>query len=329
MPHTTHCHTLPHLLLLVLFSYLTPASGQQLPYYTQFREYQSLINPAALNNDYFLYEYNLSFRSSYRMQWINHPQTPRTAHLTGEYVTHLGGAFELVGGATVIEDRTGPQSQTGTYFRAGALLSDDPYLGSFSVGFTYGFVNYRVDASAIDWFHADDPNIPLEDISVTRPDLGVGLFYHKRLTRGYFREDHIYLGASAMQLLKNDAKIISAENLVGLPRTAHLYFTGGWYHFFNEDIFLESSYWVKYTPGAPVNVALGARFQPATALWVGGGFNFNGLVHLELGVNIPGLLFEDAGLKIGYGFDYNLSAYGLDFGTSHELNVAVLLDTFR
>lgn len=315
--------------LYFTFCSFTFLSAQQLPYHTQFRQFQSLINPASINSDFFLYEYNASLSSTYRTQWINQPETPKTFQISGEFISNFGGAFELVSGATLLQDRTGPQGLTGVYGRVGSLFTNDPYFGAFSIGFSFGMVNYRVTASRIAWKDPDDPNIPLYDFSLTRPDIGVGLFYYKRLEGGYLDEDNIYFGLSVPQLLNYKTEVPVQDNEVAFQRVRHFYGTAGWYHFFNEDAFFEASLWAKYADGAPLNVDISGRFQPVRTFWVGGGFNLNGIVHLEAGLNVPGLLHEDANLKIGYAFDYNISAFGLNFGTSHELNVAILFDTYR
>lgn len=315
--------------LLFLLPYFE-GSTQQLPYFTQFRHFQSVINPASVNSDFFLYEYNVSLLSSYRMQWINQPETPRTLMVSGEVVSNFGNAFELVMGGALMQDRAGPQGYTGTYGRIGALFSEDPYFGAFSLGFHFGLVNYRVTASRLSWKDPDDPNIPLQDFSTTRPDLGFGLFFYKRLEEGFLDEDNIYVGLSAPQLIGGGNTLLPVKGrLVSWRRLPHFYGTAGWYHFFNEDAFLETSLWAKYVEGAPLNIDFNARFQPGRTFWVGAGFNWNGVAHLETGVNIPGLLFEDANLKIGYAFHYSISAFDLPFGASHELNIGILFHTYQ
>jgi hypothetical protein len=99
-------------------------------------------------------------------------------------------------------------------------------------------------------------------------------------------------------------------------------------HYINEDSFFEFSTWAKYVEGAPFNIDLNFRFQPGRTLWVGGGYNINGMIHLEGGLHMPGLLWEDSNLSIGYSFDYSLSAFGLQLGTGHEINLAILFDTY-
>ncbi|NUQ23846.1 MAG: PorP/SprF family type IX secretion system membrane protein [Saprospiraceae bacterium] len=305
------------------------ASAQQLPYYTQFRNYQSLINPGSVHSDFFLYDYNTSVQANYRAQWITQDETPRTAHLSGEFISNFGNSFELLSGLMLLNDRTGPYSVTGVFGRIGSIFAEDPYFGGFSVGIGAGAVQYRIDADRIVWAQPDDPNIPELDVSVTKADLSLGAFYYKRLSGGFFDEDNIYAGISMPQLLGTIAEIYTPTRKVTLYRVPHLYGTVGWYHFLNEEAFVEVSGWFKRVEGAPINVDLTARFQPVRTFWAGGGFNFNGIVHLEAGLNIPELFHENANVKIGYAFDYNISAFNVPFGTSHELTVALMFDTVR
>ena len=57
--------------------------AQQLPLFAQYRNASGLINPASINAEYFLYEYDLNFNASYRSQWQQQPETPRTMQVTG------------------------------------------------------------------------------------------------------------------------------------------------------------------------------------------------------------------------------------------------------
>lgn len=312
--------------VLLLLMPLWPLQAQQLPYYSQFRNFQSIINPASVNSDYFLYEYNASLMANYRAQWINQEETPRTVHLCGEYISRTGGAFELLAGGVLLEDRTGPFGITGVYGRLGTIFSRDPYMGGLSVGISFGMLQQRVSADRITWFDPADPRIPELNISETSPDLGIGLFYYRRIKQGWLAEDNIYAGLSVPQLIGRNNESVSGANTVALSRVPHLFVTGGWYHFINEDAFLEVSTWAKWAQGVNPNIDIMGRFQPMRTVWFGAGFNLNGIVHLETGLNLPEFLSNNGSLKMGYAFDYNISAFDVPFGTSHELTLAYLLD---
>ncbi|HMQ47450.1 MAG TPA: PorP/SprF family type IX secretion system membrane protein [Saprospiraceae bacterium] len=315
--------------LLFLF-YISASSlwSQQLPIYNQYRNAQAFINPASVSSDFFLYEYNLNFNSSYRAQWISQEDTPRTLTAAGEYISNFGGAFELLAGVQMMKDQTGPIGLSGVYGRIGSLLTNDPYFGALGVGISVGYVRYAVNASSIIWKDPDDPNILLNDFSVSKPDLGIGIFYYKRLGSRYFSKDNIYVGLSVPQILGARYVVLDEAREGSIERVRHYYLSGGWYHFFNSDSFLELSSWVKYLPGNGFNADINARFQPGRTIWFGGGLNMNGIIHLESGVNIPEFFGEDTNLKIAYSFDYSLSAFGLELGSSHEVTLAVQLAAY-
>lgn len=316
------------LILLLWATNFVVLAAQQLPYYTQFRQFQQVINPASVNSDFFLYEYNITLNIASRLQWIDHNETPRTSFFSGEYISNFGNNFELVTGATLLQDRTGPLSSTGSYARIGSMLTSDPYFGALSIGFGVGYINYRLNADIIAWKDLDDPNIPLLNFSYNRPEISTGIYYYKRIQEGFLDGDNIYAGLSAIRLL-DITKASDIERTSTIQPVGHYYGNLGWYHFFNEEAFLETSLWAKYTKGSPVNIDFNARFQPIRTFWFGGGFNFNGAVHLETGVNVPNFLLNNANFKIGYAFNHSIAAFGLDLGTSHELNISLLLDSYR
>ncbi len=318
--------------ILLFLTFSTALTAQQLPYQVQFRQMYSYINPASVNSDYFLYEYNTALNTSYRMQWSAHPQTPRTIHASVDFIHdnhNRGRGFNLASGVMLLQDRTGPLSLTGAHVRIASLFAEDPYLGAFSLGFNAGATQYRLQHERILWEDLTDGSIPTEDIATTRPEVGVGAFYYKRLKKGRLKGDNIYAGLSVPQLLAARVQVQSGTNQVPVTRVPHVFFTGGWYHFFNAESFLETTIWVKDATGARTNVHLLARFQPMRTFWVGGGFNPNGLVHLEAGFNLPGFLAENGALKIGYAYDYNITTFELPFGSSHELHLSYLFDTRR
>ena len=155
-----------------------------------------------------------------------------------------------------------------------------------------------------------------------------GIFYSKRLSGIFFDEDNVYAGLSAPQLLNVTNRVTSGDREVLLRHVPHIFLTAGWYHFFNESAYFEFAGWAKYIKGAPLNVDLSFRLQPIRTLWVGAGFNVNGLIHMEGGFNIPGLFYDNAGMRLGYAFDYNLAALDLPLGPSHEFTLAIFLDTY-
>jgi type IX secretion system PorP/SprF family membrane protein len=317
-------------IFMVCLLFTINANAQQLSYFTQFRNTQAILNPASVSSDYFLYEYNTSVQASYRGQWVQHAETPRTALISVEHITDMRGkrAFELLAGGYIVQDKIGPFSSTGFYGRMGSVLTQDPYFGAFSVGMSIGALQYRVQADRLTWADEGDPIVPDQNVNTTSLDIGIGAFYYKRLHGGYVDGDNIYVGVSAPQILGTNIGFEIPNRNVTFKQVPHIYVTAGWYHFLNDDAFVEVSAWAKHTQGVPLNLSLIGRFQPIRTFWFGGGLNINGMTHLEVGLNVPGMFFKDSNLKIAYAFDYNVRAFGLPLGSSHEITLAYMFDTY-
>ncbi|MBK9488159.1 MAG: type IX secretion system membrane protein PorP/SprF [Haliscomenobacter sp.] len=210
--------------------FLMPLTAQQLPYFTQFRQHQPSLNPASVSSDFFLYEYNVSLSSSYRMQWISHPETPRTVQVNGEFISDFGGAFELVSGISVMQDRTGPFGLSGIHGRIGSIFTNDPYFGGLSVGLSVGMVNYRVNSNRIIWKDLGDPlSLDIDFFGhptrcrlrgILLPPLGGSTGWRQYLL------GVIGTSAAAWQFPGT-----SGRRFYPLRRVTHYYATAGWYHF--------------------------------------------------------------------------------------------------
>jgi type IX secretion system PorP/SprF family membrane protein len=300
--------------------------SQQLTLFSQYRENQTIINPAAIGSSYFAYEENLSFGASYRRQWQGFENAPTTATLRGEYLFADGNTINLLAGGYLINDQTGPTGFTGLYGRVGGLLSDDPYYSGISVGLSFGAVQYRIDASDIRLRQQNDV-LATDNQTKIFPDVGVGVFAYTRLNGGsFFDGDYLYGGVSIPQVIGLDLTFQGNNGEFYTKRVQHFYGMLGFYKFFSDDSFIEPSVWVKYAPNTPVNADFNLRYQMAQNFWIGLGGATAKTMHIETGV----LLGENIGLsntlRIGYGYDYSFSAFGPSTGGSHEINITYSLE---
>ncbi|MDQ3015999.1 MAG: type IX secretion system membrane protein PorP/SprF, partial [Bacteroidota bacterium] len=70
------------LFLVVVYNEM---KAQQLPLFTQYREFQGIINPASISHDYLFWEgYTTSFGISYRNQWSKIKGGPVTSTIRAE-----------------------------------------------------------------------------------------------------------------------------------------------------------------------------------------------------------------------------------------------------
>ncbi|MCB9082661.1 MAG: PorP/SprF family type IX secretion system membrane protein [Lewinellaceae bacterium] len=309
------------LVLFLLFS-TTMVKAQQLSLFTQYRENMSVINPAAIDPDYFAFNNNISFGASYRTQWTGLTGGPRTLTLRGNYFADQMSGVALMGGGHLISDQTGPTGFTGAYGRLAGVITSDPEYGGVAIGISAGFVQYRVKASEI---VLRDPSDVLGTVDQSQmfPDVGVGVFFYKSVGRGYYGGDYVYGGVSIPQVIGLDLTFQNDNGEFFTKRVQHFYGLLGYYKFFDNDSFLEPSLWVKYAPNAPANVDFNLRYQMPASLWIGTGASSAGTMHLEAGF----VLGENVGmtntLKIGYGYDYSFSTFGPTVGSTHEINLSM------
>ena len=310
--------------LLPIFVLLTTfLQAQQLSLFTQYRENATIINPAALESDFFAFGQNLTFGASYRAQWVGLDNAPTTATVRGSYLNKDGSGASLLAGGYIINDQTGPTGFTGIYGRVGAVISGDPEYNGFSVALSGGYVQYRLDASEIT---LRDPNdiLGTQDQTQWYPDLGFGLFFYQSV--GRYGDDYFYAGVSVPQILGLDLTFLDDNGDYFVQRIQHFYGQLGIYKFFNNDSFLEPSVWIKYVSGADINVDVNLRYQMPSNIWIGTGVSSAGTVHVEGGFNLGDAGYGGTGFRIGYGFDYSFSDFGPSAGSTHEINLTYSID---
>jgi len=296
-------------------------SAQQTPLFSVYRDHWALLNPAALSNNYLLNDRTMSLSCSWHVQWWNVPGSPRTQTLAWEMVAEDQNS---VFGAHILNDQTGKLGQTGVYARYAYRINlGQRTTHSIVVGLNAGAVQYRAKLSEIEF--PDPSNVPVENASTLKPDIGVGIFYHKA--------DRYYAGVSIPQSFGLRTDFQDEGNSLAIRRVPHVFAVAGGYlsapWLGNETSFLEPSVWVKYASNAPVNVDLNLRAQVSELVWVGTGVNgglgqqLSAALHFE-----AGLFFGDqvqmfnGQLKTGFAFDLPVTQ-GLSqaFGPAAEVNV--------
>jgi type IX secretion system PorP/SprF family membrane protein len=306
---------------VVLYFSITILNAQQIPLFTQYREAQGILNPAAINYDFFTDAHKTSIGLSFRRQWLDMTNPPTTQILRGEHFMADRSGVAILAGGYILRDQTGPTGYTGIYGKFATIFTDDAEYSGLSIGLNAGVVQYRVRTSQLKL--KDDGDIrALEDRSQTHPDIGAGIYYYRQL-EGNVDGDYFYSGLSVPQLLGLDLNFTSSNGDFNLRRVQHFYGCIGWYHFIGESSFIEPSAWIKYAPNAPVNVDLNLRYQMGSNLWVGIGTSMRGNIHAETGFILGKSLGLSNNLKFGYGFDYSFQSYGPYVGSTHEFNLSV------
>lgn len=305
---------------IISFSIALSVKAQQIPLFTQYREMQGVLNPAAINYDYLTDKHTSSFGASFRRQWSDINNAPTTQVLRGEhFMNRLSGVGLLVGGH-LMNDQTGPTGFTGVYGRLATVFSSDLEYSGLSIGLSVGAVQYRVKTSEI---KLRDPNDirALTDRTQMYPDLGMGIFYYQRMD-GLFDDDYFYAGLSVPQLMGLDLQFPTDGGSFSTKRVQHYFANIGWYHYMGESSFIEPSASIRYLPNAPINIDINARYQMGSSFWIGVGTSLQGKLHAETGFILGKGLGVSSNLKVGYGFDYSFQSYGPYAGTTHEVNLS-------
>lgn len=325
-------------LLLYYIAFLSTFAGygQQLPIFTQYREYHSYINPATISNDYISQEYNLKFGVSYRSQWVGLQDAPKSLFFNGEYlIPSKNKGFDLAVGGYLLSRNTDPIKTNGAYGKLTALFTDDPFFGAFAVGFTFGSMQYKVAVDNLNPIDGTDIVLAGGNQQATIPDLGVGVFYykqlrdrkHKKTSADILGGDVIYAGFSIPQLLAHTTNFNQNGGNFSIEQKRHYFVVAGYYKYLNEVNFIESSIWWKKTANVPNQLNLNMRYQHNNRFWAGTGYSSSKTLHVEAGMFLKKSKWITNNIKFGYGFDYPLGAYRSAFSAAHELNISFFMDT--
>lgn len=305
-------------LLTYLFS--APIHAQQIPLFTQYREMQGILNPAAIPHGFLTNQNKGAIGISNRRQWLDMPNPPTTQILRGEYFAADRTGVALLAGGYLMNDQTGPTGFTGLYGRIAGVITSDAEIGGLSFGLALGGVQYRLKTSLLKLKDPDDIRAT-EDRTKMYPDLSIGAFWYQKVGE-FSSDDYVYAGLSVPQMMGLDLSIVDVSKTLQYKRVQHYYASAGWYHYFSDGTFIEPSVWVKYVKNTPVNVDINLRYQAANTFWVGAGSSVSGNIHAELGVILGKNIGFDSNFRVGYGFDYSTQSYGSFTGTTHEINIS-------
>ncbi len=311
------------LIIICTFCVSVELTSQQLPLFTQYSEYQAIINPSSVSYSYYRDGYDLIFGTSYRDQWNAVPDRPRTFAIRAEsfHAPQRGAGF--VYGGYVIHDQAGPFKTTGITGRVASMIrfSGDSFEeGAISLGLNFGLNQYRADLA--DFLATEtDPSLLLADAGKVFPDVGVGLSMYKQTDRG----DYYSFGISVPQLFGLNLSLRNADNGFDIKRTQHYYAHANYYLVMGQQTYMQLSMWVKKVNDIPVNADINYRYKFSNNVWFGLGYNTTKLLHAEAGVVINNSNL-DKRVKIGYAYNASLETLGISFGSTHELNVSYLID---
>jgi type IX secretion system PorP/SprF family membrane protein len=283
--------------MLCVFS----AAAQQMPYYTQYKPNQVMINPAVLGTKRLL-----DIRTHYRMQWVGFEDSPRTAtfNINGRVFKERIGV-----GLNYFSDVTGPTKRSdlsvgGAYH----LTFDDVEL---SVGAAYHRIMYQVDGTKLRMQIPFDNSINLNVLQKKNEnDLSAGI---------YFYNDRFHVGAAALNLAGASFNYFPKEDTVhksSIELVQHIYGSAGYNWSGNPDVVWENSIQAMYAKSSPITIDYNIRMHYQQKMVMGLSFRSGDAIALNIGAT-----FMDE-FHISYSYDLVISHLKKFQSGSHEIMLA-------
>ncbi|MVT09946.1 PorP/SprF family type IX secretion system membrane protein [Chitinophaga tropicalis] len=323
------------LLLLVIISQSIRA--QQQPHYTQYILNPFIINPAMAGIENYW-----DVKASHRIQWTGLKGAPVTTYLTvhgplrkSDYpvasVTGLtppgenprGRAYwqeyttppsHAGVGLTILNDKTGPLNRfsiSGTYAHH---IPISPRT-SVSAGISVGAQTVSVDATLLEFQQPGDPVVASgQQLNKWRPEVNAGLLL--------YGADY-YIGAAVQNIIPQEiaydnGKVVG-DSLYRGKLVPHLFLSGGYRLWLNDDVSVLPSAMVRMVTAAPLSFDVNSKFLYRDRMWIGGSYRINDGFAAMLGVNI------NASINIGYSYDYTTSSLNTVSRGTHEILIGFLL----
>lgn len=235
----------------------------------------------------------------HRSQWVKFDKAPRTqtACIDGNI---LNGKLGL--GFNLSNDRLGLTNS----FDFGANVAKKVMLGPgfLSAGLRIGASRYTANLTdAVIW----DENDPVYANNLNGkivPRLGAGLYYY---TASWFA------GLSIPSILSVDESVSNYSTGLNSFYRQHLYLNGGLVIQAAPSVAIKPSVLVKYQGNAPLQVDVNCNVLFLQKFWAGAGYRTGDALIAMLEWNI------NKQLRVGYAFDYTLSAIQTYANNSHEI----------
>lgn len=306
------------LILLFIVTFLK-VSAQQNAQYSQYIFNGLYINPASAGakEDFYVHSF-------YRSQWTGVSGAPQSFSVAADGTVN----DEKVGlGILLAKDKLGAQSTLAAYANYAYRLQIGTQGQHLSFGLGAGLVQSALDGSKLTGIQDGDNIIPAGVESTILPDARAGVLY---TTNAFFA------GFSADNLV---AKYLNRDKslLVPVPQP-HFYLTAGTLFFLNDDTKIKPSFLLKNASGSATTLDLNTFLILGDRIWVGGTyrsslnlFTKNNLGSFQSGNALVAQIeiFATSKLRIGYAFDYSLTAYSGFGNGSHEISLGIYLTKKR
>jgi type IX secretion system PorP/SprF family membrane protein len=289
------------------------AVAQQDAQYSQYMFNTLVINPA-----YAGYKGSLNLSALHRSQWVGVTGAPKTQSLV------LDGSFanDKVGLAlTVVNDKIGLQGQTNAYFNYAYKLKVSGE-GTLAFGLGLGLAQFTLNNGDAHFDDPSDPNFNGGKLSFIAPDARAGVHYST---------DKFYAGLSATNLFSKAIDYSTAAKNLVIKQGQTFFLTAGYLVDVNDFLKFKPSFLIKEDTKGPTNLDINNFFLLGEKVWVGASYRTSLNVwkkkstvgSVKASDAVVGLVevYAGKGFRVGYAYDYSVSALqGFDNG-SHEISI--------
>ncbi len=287
-------------IMTVLFSVLLMNARAQIePMFTQYMFNETFINPAYTGS-----HENLSTTLLYRDQWVGIAGAPKTQTLS---IHSPIDKRRLAIGLSVMNDNIGVSHQL--YVSAAFAYRILFPHSTLAFGASGGFVNDEELFTELHPITAGDNQFLYNSRKLFLPNAGFGMYYYNQ---------RFYAGLSIPRLFENN---ISTSPFMAPEKNSldfnlwNYYLATGYVFDLSDEVKFKPSVMVKTVLHAPVELDMDVNFLFNDFLWLGGGYRTGDAVFGMVGLQLSKLL------RIGYSYDYTLSALQTYTSGTHELTL--------
>ena len=292
------------------------AKAQQNAQFSQYIFNGLYINPAAAGakEDFYLHSF-------YRSQWTGVAGAPQSLSIAADGTVN----DEKVGlGLLLANDKLGAQSSLAAYANyAYRLQMGDRGTNHLALGLGVGFVQSAINGSMLNAGQSGDNVVPVGTQSTLLPDARAGVLY---------TSDSFFAGFSADNLV---AKYLNRDKSLNVPvPQPHFYLTAGTLFYLNDEAKIKPSFLLKNASGSATSLDLNTFLILGDKFWIGGTYrsnlkllsnSYNNSFQTANAIVAQVEFFATSKLRIGYAFDYSMSAFSGFGNGSHELSLGIYL----
>jgi type IX secretion system PorP/SprF family membrane protein len=274
--------------------------AQQMPFYTQYRNNQFLLNPAIAGT-----KRTYDARIGYRAQWVGYEGAPSTSTVSFHSRYFKG---KLGTGIYILQDKIGPFKFT-DYGLSVAYHIRFPDV-ELSIGLSGDYKKYFLQGDKISIQLTQDPAINqavTDNVGIMDASAGL-LLYNDRFHVGFSSQNLFEANA---EFYKNDTSKRGNVTLVN-----HLNFSLGYNYAQNPDYVWESNFLINYVTAAPMVFDYTLRMHYKEKMFAGASIRLGDAIALHLGYT----LYEK--FRISYSYDLIIGKLRGYSGGTHEINLA-------